>query len=123
MDARAKIRRPLTRMGTGEVSQPVGPLGQPATYPNPTDPVRTLEVMFNQFPGDIAIGSNFAGMVTLPRNCGQIAFISVVPGVWGSFNGGGLRTVKDGFVLSGLFSSLYVQTDATGGCLIQLASF
>lgn len=123
MDARALIRRPLTRMGTGEVSQPVGTLGQPATYPNPIDPVRTLEVMFNQFPGDIAVPSNFSGMIALPRNCGQIAFIDVIPGLWASFNGGGLRKQKDGFVLGGLFSSLYVQTDATGSCTIQLAAF
>jgi hypothetical protein len=86
-------------------------------------PTRTFEVPLRIFPEEITIPANTRQSIPLPQTCAQIAFINVVPGVWASFNGGGARTIKDGFVYNGEFQSLEVLTDATGSATIQLGAY
>ena len=61
--------------------------------------------------------------IPLPPRCYQIAFINLTANVWASFNQGGARIVKDGFVYNGEFQTLDMVSDATGNCIIQLAAY
>lgn len=115
--------RPRTRMVRNELQQPIGWQGLDPMAARTVDPLRTFETPYVFFPAEIVIGINFTGSIPLPVRCGQIAFINVVPGVMASINGGGGRTIKDGFVYNGDFRSLDIQTDGTGGCTIQLACY
>lgn len=123
MDNRNRYLRPRTMQGNNELVQPVGWPGRDPLEQRRTDPMRTFETPFIGFPADINIGINTTISIPLPPQCGQIAFLNVVPGVNASLNGGGGRTVKDGFIYTGDFSTLEVQTDATGTCTIQLATY
>jgi hypothetical protein len=120
MDARPSRLRPQTRQELADLRIPLGWRGESTER---RDPVRTFETPLVMFPAEILIGNNFEGQVTLPANCAQIVFLDVIPGVAASLNGGGGRTIKDGFAYNGLFQSLYVVTDATGQCTIQTAGF
>jgi hypothetical protein len=70
---------------------------------------------------------NAAGSVTslrcgseLPNNCVGVRFIGLVAGVTASINGGGLRTILNGDVLSGVeIQSIVIVTDATGTVTVQ----
>jgi hypothetical protein len=123
MDSRHPIKRPFTKMDSNPLDQPMGRSGIDPMQQQPLDPVRTLETPLTIFPPDIIVGINSNLSIPLPRNCSQIAFISVTPGLAASFNGYGGRTIKDGFVMNGAFQSLQVATDATGTCIIQLAGY
>lgn len=87
----------------------------------------TYEKPIREYPGDILIPVNAAGSVTtlrsgvdLPTNCVGLRFLSLLPGVTVSLNGGGLRTVLNGDVFSGCeITSLIVFTDAAGTCIVQ----
>lgn len=115
--------RPRTVMRRDELAQPIGWQGLDPTAMRTTDPVRTFETPFVFFPAEIPVPAGFTGRIPLPPRCAQIAFISVVPNVAASFNGGGGRTIKDGFVMNGDFQSLDVVTDPGGSCIIQLACY
>lgn len=121
MDGRTPVLRPRTRQDEGGLVQPVGWIGNDMA--RKMDPVRTFETPLVYFPAEIPIGSSAQQLIPVPPRCAQIAFISVIPGLFASINGGGSRTIKDGFVLNGEFSSLEVVTDATGSCLIQFACY
>lgn len=124
MDGRYKVLRPRTRQSENDLNQSIGYLGGvTAIEQRVMDPVRTFETPLVGFPADVVVPSATVMDIPLPRNCAQIAFISVIPGVVASFNGGGARTIKDGFVYNGLFQSLQVSTDALGTCIIQLGAF
>jgi hypothetical protein len=115
--------RTRTQMRKTELQQPQGWQGLDPMGLRTTDPVRTFETPSVYFPADINVPSGFAGRIPLPPRCNQIAFISVVPNVFASFNGGGGRTIKDGFAMSGEFQSLDVSVDAAGSCIIQLSCY
>ena len=123
MDSRPKQLRPRTIMRDTEVGQPAGWQGLDPMQQRTVDPVRTFETPLIYFPADIVIPANFNGSVPLPQRCCQIAFINLTANVWASFNSGGGRTMKDGFVMNGEFKTLDVATDALGGCLIQLGCY
>jgi hypothetical protein len=123
MDGRNRALRPRTRMAEGPVSQPQGWSGIDQMAQRTLDPVRTFEVPFVYFPADILVPASTTINIPLPPRCAQIAFINVVPNVVASLNSGGARTIKDGFVYNGEFTSLQVATDAAGSCTIQLACY
>lgn len=123
MDSRFRALRPRTRQGSNELEQPVGWSGRDALEQRSQTPLRTFETPFIGFPADINIGTNTTISIPLPPQCGQIAFINVIPGVIASINGGGGRTIKDGFVYTGDFTNLDIQTDATGSVTLQLATY
>lgn len=123
VDYRNPVQRPRTRMDQDDQRQPIGRSGLDPLQQQPMDPLRTFETPIVSFPADIAIPNNFNGPIQLPQRCVQIAFISLIPNVVASFNGGGSRTIKDGFVMNGLFNSLDVATDAGGSCIIQLGCY
>jgi hypothetical protein len=89
--------------------------------------VVTYEKPITEFYADIVIPVNAAGSVTtlrsgseLPNNCVGIRFINLVPGVTASINGGGLRQVLNGDVLSNCeIASIVIVTDATGTVTVQ----
>lgn len=110
-------------MKRGELNQPLGWQGLDPIAQRTTDPVRTFETPFVYFPADINIGVSTSIDIPLPPRCAQIAFINVTPNIVASINGGGARTIKDGFVYNGEFHSLQVATDAGGTCTIQLACY
>lgn len=121
MDSR-QMRRRMVPRDAENLTQPIGYLGRDESErKGPAIP--TFETPLVTFPADIVIPGSFSGSVELPANCAQIAFISVIPNVVASLNGGGSRTIKDGFVYNGLFRSLQVATDAGGSCIIQVAAF
>lgn len=123
MDGRNEARRPRTRQGQNELNQPVSWQGKDPIELRNVEPQRTFEVPLRTFPAEINIPINTFQNVQLPQNCAQIAFINVVAGVVVSINGGGQRTIKDGFIYNGEFSTLEVLTDATGTVTIQLAAW
>lgn len=87
----------------------------------------TYEKPITEFPGDILIPVNAAGSVTtlragvdIPTNCVGIRFISLVPGVTISMNGGGSRTVLNGDGFDNCeIQSVMIVTDALGTCVVQ----
>jgi hypothetical protein len=87
----------------------------------------TYEKPITEFTGDIVIPVNAAGSSTtlrsgteLPTNCVGVRFISLLPGVFVSMNGGGLRTVLNGDTLTNTeIQSIVILTDATGSCIVQ----
>ena len=87
----------------------------------------TYEKPITEFPGEILIPVNAAGSITnlragneLPTNCVGIRFISLVPGVTISVNGGGSRTVQNGDGFNNCeIQTLMIATDATGTCIVQ----
>lgn len=87
----------------------------------------TYEKPIKEFPGDILIPVNAAGSVTnlragaeLPNNCVGIRFISLVPGVTISINGGGSRVVQNGDGFNNCeIQSVMIVTNATGTCIVQ----
>jgi hypothetical protein len=87
------------------------------------NPVKTFETPIVYFPADIVVIASSNLEIPLPPRCVQIAFISVTPNLVASFNGGGSRTIKDGFVMNGAFQSLQVATDVGGTCIIQLGCY
>lgn len=123
MDGRNRILRPRTQLDQGPVSQPQGWQGFDPMAARTLDPVRTFETPLVYFPADINIPVLTNVSIQLPPRCSQIAFINLVPNVMASFNNGGFRTIKDGFVMNGEFTSLQVQTDAAGLCTIQLGCY
>lgn len=123
MDARPRQLRPRTRQSENELDQPLSWQGNDPIARRTTDPVRTFETPLISFPAEITIPINSNIQVQLPKNCAQIAFIGVTAGCWASINGGGSRTIKDGFIYSGEFFSLQVVTDATGTATLQLAAY
>jgi hypothetical protein len=110
-------------MNDNALEQPIGRSGLDPLQQQPIDPIRTFETPYVYFPAEIVVPINSVMQIPLPPRCGQIAFINLVPNVVASFNGGGGRTIKDGFVMNGVFNSLQVATDGTGTCTIQLACF
>lgn len=123
MDARSKWLRPKTRQGDNELVQPASWQGQDSMANRVLNPVRTFETPLVFFPADIVIGASTVVNIPLPPRCCQIAFISLIPNVVASFNSGGGRTIKDGFVMNGEFTDLQVATDAGGSCIIQLGCY
>ena len=122
-DNRQGPQRPRTKQDDKRFSQPVGWAGLDPIGKRTMDPVRTFETPLVFFPGDILVPANTTISIPLPQRCFQIAFINLIPGVFASFNGGGARTIKDGFVMNGEFSTLDVATDALGSVIIQLAAY
>lgn len=123
MDGRYSRLRPRTRQGENELNQPLSWQGTDPMAARTTTPVRTFETPLITFPAEITVPINSNRTIPLPKNCAQIAFIGVKPGCFASINGGGARTIKDGFIYSGEFYSLQVATDATGTATIQLAAY
>lgn len=123
MDGRNAIRRPRTVQSTEPFTQAQGYPGMDPVSKRTMDPVRTFETPLTYFPADIAIPALTQITIPLPPRCFQVAFIDVLAGCWASFNGGGSRKIKDGFVYNGDISSLEVLTDATGAATIQLACY
>ena len=123
MDGRSRVLRPRTRQADNELLQPVGTSGYDPIASRTLDPVRTFETPLVYFPQEIVVGSGVVLDIPLPARCAQIAFISVIPNVQASINQGGPRTIKDGFVYNGEFTSLTVATDGAGSCIIQLACY
>jgi len=125
VDQRFTALQPRTRMRRGEqLSQPMSYQGQDPMANRTIDPTRTFEVPFVYFPQEILIPPGVSGLsIPLPPRCAQIAFISLVPDVFASFNGGGGRTMKDGFVMNGEFTTLDISTGPAGTCLLQLACY
>lgn len=123
MDARSRWLRPRTLQSDNELTQPGSWQGVDPMANRVLNPVRTFETPLVYFPAEIQVGSSQTLNIPLPPRCAQIAFISVVPGLVASFNGGGTRTIKDGFVMNGEFTDLQVATDAAGSCLIQLGCY
>lgn len=121
VDGRHPALRPRTRPDEKQMTQPVGWIGQERG--RTMDPVRTFETPMVYFPAEITVGANSQLLIPVPPRCVQIAFISLVPNVFASINGGGGRTIKDGFVYNGEFSSLEIVTDATGTVLIQFGCY
>jgi len=87
------------------------------------DPVRTFETPLVYFPAEITIPANTQQLIQVPPRCVQIAFISLIPNVYASINGGGGRTIKDGYIYNGEFNSLEIVTDATGTVVIQFGCY
>jgi hypothetical protein len=87
------------------------------------DPLRTFETPIVFWGPDIVVPSNTTMSIPIPDRCCQIAFISLVPGVFASINGGGGRTIKDGFIFNGDIQSLEVATDAGGSVIVQCAAW
>lgn len=87
----------------------------------------TYEKPIIEFYGDILIPVNAAGSTTqiragveLPNNCVGVRFINLIAGVTASINGGGLRTILNNDVLSGVeIQSIVLVTDGTGTVTIQ----
>lgn len=123
MDGRQRVLRPRTRVTGEELDQPMSWQGLDTIAQRAVDPVRTFETPLVYFPAEILIPVGQVLTIPLPPRCAQIAFISLVPNVTASINGGGPRTVKDGFIYNGEFQSLQVATDATGTVLIQLGCY
>ena len=123
MDSRNRALRPRTMQGNNELVQPVGWPGRDPLEQRRTDPTRTFETPFINFPAEINIPAATQISIPLPQQCGQIAFINVLPGVIASINGGGGRTIKDGYIYNGDFQTLEIVTDATGSCSVQLACY
>lgn len=122
-DPRSHYLRPKTRTEIEPSRQAQGWPGNDPLENRPLNPARTFETPLQSFPADIVIGPLTQQIINLPERCAQIAFISVIPGLQASINGGGGRTIKDGFVYNGEFRSLEVLTDATGSCIIQLGCY
>ena len=104
------------------------PMQQPASWLGNDmgriqDPVRTFETPIVFFPAEILVAASTQQLITVPPRCVQIAFIDLVPNVVASINGGGGRTIKDGFVYNGQFQSLEIATDATGTVKIQFGCY
>lgn len=123
MDARPRVLRPRTKMDNQQVDQPWGWSGIDPIAQRTMDPVRTFETPMVYFPAEIVIGASQTVDIPLPQRCCQIAFINLLPNVQASINGGGPRTIKDGFVYNGEFTMLQVSTDAGGAVTIQLAAY
>lgn len=124
MDGRNTRLRPRTVNRIDHPSgMPEGWAGVDVTQQRQMDPQRTFETPLVFFGPDILIPPNTTMTVPLPDRCAQIAFINLVPGVFASINGGGGRTIKDGFVFNGDFHSLEVATDAAGSVTIQTAAW
>lgn len=123
MDGRSRRLQPRTRQGTNELEQPQSWQGRDPIESRSKIPQSTFEVPFRYFPAEINIPINTQISIPLPNNCSQIAFINVTPGVIASINGGGTRTIKDGFVYNGEFSTLEILTDGTGTVTVQLAAW
>jgi len=121
VDGRHPALRPRTRQDEKQLTQPIGWIGQ--DMGRKMDPVRTFETPMVYFPAEITVGANTQQLIPVPPRCVQIAFISLVPNVFASINGGGGRTIKDGFVYNGEFNSLEIVTDATGTVLIQFGCY
>lgn len=123
MDGRNTYLRPRTTKETKLGRQPEGWPGIDQFQQQPFNPLRTFETPLVFFPGDILVPALTIASIPLPERCAQIAFIDLIPGVQANINGGGYRTIKDGFVYNGAFQSLEVQTDAVGSVRIQLAGW
>jgi hypothetical protein len=123
VDNRFSALRPRTRQDEDTHDQPIGWSGVDPIALRTQDPIRTFETPLVFFPQDIVIPVSSQISVPLPQRCYQIAFINLTPGVWASFNQGGARTIKDGFIYNGEFSTLDITTDAAGTCTLQLACY
>jgi len=123
VDNRYPVLQPRTKQSNDALNQPIGWTGLDPIGNRTIDPVRTFETPLVFFPQDIVLPVNTIISIPLPPRCYQIAFISLVANVWASFNQGGARIVKDGFVYNGEFQTLDLVSDATGTCVIQLAAY
>lgn len=120
-DGRFRQLRPRTKGNDDTLHQPQGQPGREP--PSSTAPVVTFETQLSSFPAEITVGASAQVNIPIPPRCAQVAFISVTPGTWASINGGGTRTIKDGFIYNGKILSLDIVTDGTGGCIVQLAAY
>lgn len=121
VDGRYPRLRPRTQQDEKSLTQPVGWIGQ--DMGRKMDPVRTFETPMVYFPAEIIIPANTQQLVTVPPRCVQIAFINLVPNVFASINGGGGRTIKDGYIYNGEFNSLEIVTDVAGTVTIQFGCY
>lgn len=121
MDGRYKALRPRTRGMISSIAQPEGWSGVDQTEQRTSTPTRTFETPLVYFPAEILVGPGETIDIPVPQRCAQVAFIDLVPNVAASINGGGARTIKDGFIYNGDISSLRVATDAAGTVKIQFA--
>ena len=121
VDLRFRQLQSRAPQDNGKTQRPDGLIGQ--DIGRIQEWTNTFEVPFTWFGPDIVVNVNSTVSIAIPPRCMQVAFISLIPGVAASINGGGGRTIKDGFVFNGKITAVDVATDATGTVIVQLAGY